>query len=153
MMTRNTKARRARKAKGFTLLEILLVVGLLALLAAFALPALIGQGEKAKIKLAEAAVKSNGTISSAIKNYKFDIGRYPDSLQDLVEKPNDDEIADKWTAAYLDVDPKTGFQDPWGKDYVYQAPGDHNEDTFDLYSLGPNGIDGDEDDITNWADS
>ena len=151
-MTRKLNSRRFRKAKGFTLLEILLVVGLLALLAAFALPALIGQGEKAKIRMAEATVKSNGTISSAIKNFKFDIGRYPESLRDLFEKPNDDDLADKWTAPYLEVDATAGLKDPWGNEYQYQSPGDHNEDSFDLYSLGPNGIDGDDDDIKNWVD-
>lgn len=140
---RNTRGR-----KGFTLLEILLVVGLLALLAAFAIPALVGQSEEAKKKIAQAAIGPNGSITQAIDLYKFNTGVYPEELKFLMEKPNDDDIAEKWTGPYLKDE--QGLVDPWNHPYVYRFPGDHNEGKFDLYSLGPNGIDGDEDDINNW---
>lgn len=143
--------RKNRVRKGFTLLEILLVVGLLALLAAFAIPALVNQGEQAKIDLAKAAIRPNGSISQAIKMYKFNTGQYPENLMDLIEKPSDDDLAEKWTGPYLED--AGGLKDPWGKEFQYQYPGDNNEDGYDLYSLGPNGIDGDDDDIKNWEDS
>ncbi|MCB9853630.1 MAG: type II secretion system major pseudopilin GspG [Phycisphaerales bacterium] len=142
--------RNPRSRKGFTLLEILLVVGLLALLAAFAIPALISQSENAKKDMARAAIGPNGSITQAIDLYKFNTGQYPEELKDLMEKPSDDEIAEKWTGPYLND--AQGLVDPWTHPFVYRFPGDHNEGKFDLYSLGPNGIDGDEDDINNWKD-
>lgn len=143
--------RNHRSRRGFTLLEILLVVGLLALLAAFAIPALIGQSEEAKKQMARAAIGPNGSITQAIDLYKFNTGQYPDELKDLMEKPSDDDIAAKWTGPYLND--AQGLNDPWTHPFVYRFPGDHNEGKFDLYSLGPNGIDGDEDDINNWKEN
>ncbi|MFO0973520.1 MAG: type II secretion system major pseudopilin GspG [Phycisphaerae bacterium] len=141
-----SKARRMRR--GFTLLEILLVVGLLALLAAFAIPALQQQGERAKIKLAQAAVKSGGAISKMVDQFNFDCGKFPESLKELSEKPSDDEMAKKWGGPYIkDIE---GLMDPWGHEYVYQAPGTHNEKSFDLSSMGPDGKPDTEDDIRNW---
>lgn len=147
MMQANRIRRRAASRKGFTLLEILLVVGLLALLAAFAIPALQRQGENAKIKLAQAAVGSGGVISKQIIAYQFDCGRYPESLKDLFEKPSDDKVAKKWSGPYLES--KDGIVDPWGEEYQYTYPGTHNEGKFDLWSLGPDGKEGN-DDICNW---
>ena len=143
----NRVRRRAASRKGFTLLEILLVVGLLALLAAFAIPALQKQGENAKKKLAEAAVGSGGVISKQIIAYQFAVGRYPESLKDLFEKPNDEKLAKKWDGPYLES--KDGIVDPWGEEYQYQFPGTHNTDKFDLWSLGHDGKEGN-DDICNW---
>lgn len=148
MYPRTTKIRRNRGRCGFTLLEILLVVGLLALLATFAIPALIGQGERAKMDMVRAAVGPNGTLSQSIKMFKFNTGQYPEELKYLLEKPSDDEIASKWTGPYLE-DPRM-LLDPWGRDYMYEAQGRHNEGGFDLWSKGPDGQDGNEDDITNW---
>jgi general secretion pathway protein G len=144
-----TSTKRIRKRRpGFTLLEILLVVGLLALLAAFAIPNLIGSAEKAKGKMVEAAIGPNGTLSQAIKMYRFEIGRYPESLKDLVEKPSNSDDAKKWTGKYLeDV---RGLKDPWDHDYNYNAKGSKNEGAYDLWSIGPDGQDGTEDDIVNW---
>ncbi|MCK6455332.1 MAG: type II secretion system major pseudopilin GspG [Phycisphaerae bacterium] len=149
-MSVNVTMRSARRTgrRGFTLLEILLVVGLLALLAAFAIPALSSSGEKAKVKIAEAAVKSNGTISQSIDLYKFECGKYPEELKYLFEKPTDDEVGKKWAGPYI-KDPD-GLKDPWGRDYQYAAPGSHNEQGYDLWSMGPDGVDGNEDDIRNW---
>lgn len=138
----------ARKA--FTLLEILLVVGLLALLASFAIPALVGQGEQAKIDMARAAIGPNGPLSQPIRLFKFNTGLYPEELKYLIEKPSDDEIAEKWTGPYLED--KSGLDDPWGRPFEYNSEGKHNEGKFDLWSKGPDGIDGNEDDINNWED-
>ncbi len=148
---RNVKSRamRPRRARsGFTLLEILLVVGLLALLAAFAIPALSQRGEAAKKNLVRAAIGPNGTISQCIDGYKFDCGRFPEELKYLFERPSDDTIGKRWNGPYIkDIE---GLKDPWGYDFRYQAPGTHNEQGYDLWSVGADGNDGTEDDIRNW---
>ncbi len=141
---------RTRSRRAFTLLEILLVVGLLALLASFAIPRLVGAGEKAKIKLVEAAIGSNGPISMALKLYKVDCDQYPEELKELMEKPSDDDLEDKWSGPYLED--KSGLLDPWKRDYQYKYPGEHNEDKFDLWSDGPDMDEGTDDDIVNWED-
>jgi general secretion pathway protein G len=147
MYRRSNQYRRGGR-RAFTLLEILLVVGLLALLASFAIPALVGQGERAKIDMAKAAVGPNGTLAQAIKLFKFNTNEYPKELKYLLEKPSETEIAEKWTGPYLeDV---SGLKDPWGHDFEYNAEGRHNEGKFDLWSRGPDGKDGTEDDVTNW---
>jgi general secretion pathway protein G len=150
MMNVKTKINRGiyRRRSAFTLLEILLVVGLLALLAAIAIPNLISKGEDAKKKMVLAVIGPNGTLMQAIGNFKFDTGRYPADLKDLIEKPADDDIAKKWTSAYLTD--KSGLKDPWDNDFQYASPGTHNEKGVDLWSKGPDGIDGNEDDIVNW---
>ena len=151
MMYPNSRRRVRGKGRGaFTLLEILLVVGLLALLAAFAIPALSGQSEKAKLKMAEAAIGPNGPLATAIDLYHFDMGSYPEELKYLIEKPSDDELADKWTTRYLKD--RKGLKDPWGNEYGYEPEGKHNEDSYDLWSNGKDGREGTEDDITNWED-
>lgn len=139
-----------RNRKGFTLLEILLVVGLLALLASFAIPALVGQGEEAKKDMARAAVGANGPISGAIKLFKFQTGTYPEKLMDLIEKPSDDDVAEKWKGPYIENE--EGLKDPWGEDFEYKAEGDKNEGKFDLWSRGPDMKSGTDDDIGNWKD-
>ncbi len=149
-MYRRPFQRRRGGRRAFTLLEILLVVGLLALLASFAIPALIGQGEKAKADMARAAIGPNGTISQAINMFKFNTGVYPEELKYLIEKPSDDDVAERWTGPYLQDE--AGLKDPWGRDFEYTQEGQHNEGKFDLWSKGPDGNDGTEDDINNWKD-
>ncbi len=150
MYAKTHKRLRTRRRRAFTLLEILLVVGLLALLAAFAIPNFVGAGESAKKKMVEAAIGPNGTIMQAIDMFKFNAGTYPEELKGLVEKPSDDEIAKKWTGPYLKD--AGGLKDPWDHDYQYQSPGQHNEGGVDLWSMGPDGRDGTDDDINNWKD-
>ena len=147
-MCRKSRQIRRGSRKAFTLLEILLVVGLLALLASFAIPALISSGEKAKIDMARAAVGPNGPLAGAIKLYKFHTNEYPKELKYLLEKPGDSEVAQKWAGPYLED--ASGLKDPWGHDYEYNAEGRHNEGKFDLWSRGPDGKDGTDDDVTNW---
>lgn len=146
MMVTNRNMRMRRG--GFTLLEILLVVGLLALLASFAIPALMSQGEKAKIGLAQSAVGSNGPILQAVDLFKFDTGVFPESLKDLVEKPSDDKVGSKWKGPYLKD--RAGLIDPWQNEYQYERDGKHNVNAVDLWSNGPDGIEGNDDDIKNW---
>jgi general secretion pathway protein G len=86
-------------------------------------------------------------ISGALELYKIDNGFYPTTeqgLKSLVEKPDSKPKPKKWKK-YLDIIP----MDPWGNDYVYIQPGTHKD--FDLYSWGPDGVEGNEDDITSWV--
>ncbi|HWL92876.1 MAG TPA: type II secretion system major pseudopilin GspG [Phycisphaerae bacterium] len=145
--TKVVRIRSRRVRKGFTLLEILLVVGLLALLAAFVVPALVGQAEGAKLDLARAAIGPNGPLSGAINLYKFNTGQYPSDLKYLYEEPPDDDLKKKWKQGIQDPG---GLKDPWDRDYQFRAPGEKNQKSFDLWSMGPDGLDGTEDDITNW---
>ena len=149
-MRRNRESRRS----AFTLLEVLLVVGILALLAAFVVPNLIQVGDEAKIGLAESAVGRNGPIAGALKKYRFDLGVYPDSdegLAALFERPRsiDDDDA-RWKGPYLEGTPDE-LRDPWGREYQYRSPGEFNETSFDLWSTGPDEKD-DDDDIKNWRE-
>jgi len=144
------KAKRIRnqRKRGFTLIEVLLVVGIIALLAAFVAPALMGQRKKAERQLAQTAVSSSGPIATAIDLYRLSMGKYPEELKDLVTKPDDEEEAAKWGEAYI-KDPST-LKDPWGNEYQYKSPGEVNTDSYDLWSMGPDGEDGTDDDIKNY---
>ena len=147
-----------RRQSGFTLIEVLLVAGILAVLAAFAIPNLIGTAEKAKIRLAEAGVGRNGPIGKALSTYKFDMGKYPDTDEGLAAlyRPKEYQKEDaRYNGPYMDGDIEE-LKDPWSTPFEYRAPGEMNENEFDLWSCGPNSKDdgGKEgsDDIKNWRE-
>ena len=71
----------------------------------------------------------------------------PADLKDLVDKPSDSKLAERWHGPYLD---RKSPVDPWDNDYKFAAPGKHNTDSFDIWSIGPDGQDGTDDDIGNW---
>jgi general secretion pathway protein G len=149
--------RRARRKKAFTLLEILLVVGILALLAAFVVPNLMQRGRQAKIGIAKTAIGGNGPICQALDQYMFDVGQYPDSdegLKALFEIPSsidEEEEGEIWKGPYLKGDPEA-LKDPWNQEFNYKCPGDVNEDGYDLWSNGPDKKEGTDDDIKNWRE-
>lgn len=130
-----------RRENGFTLVELLLVVIILATLAAMIVPRLAGRSEQAKIAIARTDVTSN--IPLALDLYELDIGKYPNNLQALLTNPGG---LKNWNGPYIKRKPI----DPWGNEYVYKYPSTHGKD-YDLYSLGPDGVEGN-DDITNWED-
>jgi len=146
---RQQRQRRRRRAKisGFTLIELMLVLVILATLAAIVLPKFTGRSQQAKITSAKTQISQ---FEVALDAFEIDLGRYPTSaegLRALVEKPSSD--SDGWQQAYLKRDIP---QDPWGNDYQYRYPGQYNENGYDLYSVGPDHKLGGDDDIKNWSD-
>ena len=145
MKTQTLSTQRNRKRRGFTLVEILLVVTIIGILAALVIPNLVGKSEDARVKKAFADV--NGGLKTALGMYEVDVGRYPNSLNDLLVQPSD---ARGWKGPYIDGSLP---EDPWGHAYVYAYPGRKNQSGYDLYSLGIDGQDGTQDDIGNWMTS
>jgi general secretion pathway protein G len=116
--------------RGFTLVEMLLVLVILATLAAIVLPKLMGRSEQARITATQTQISSFKTVLDA---FEVDNGYYPrgkNGLVDLVQKPRD---AMNWHGPYLDNIPN----DPWGQPYQYDCPGRHNPTSYDIYSPGP----------------
>ena len=102
-----------------------------------------GTREKAESDAAKANVN---LIKGHIGRYRLDCRKYPESLQDLVSKPSHLKDPDKWAGPYMETVPL----DPWDNEYQFKAPGEHNANSFDIWSRGPDGADGTEDDIGNW---
>jgi len=137
------RRRSTHRNRGFTLMEVLLVLVILVVLASLAVNMFTGTQEKAERDAAAAEV---GLIKRGIEMYRFHTRQYPSDLQELVTKPSDAKLADRWGGPYLDK----VSTDPWDNDYRFAAPGKHNPDTFDIWSVGPDGQDGSADDIGNW---
>lgn len=137
--------RRRQPRSGFTLIEVLLVLVILVVIGSIAATSLLGMQDKADRDAAKAQV---GLFERAIDNYRFMIKQYPDSLQDLVEKPSDKTAADRWEQPFLN---KSKIPtDPWGNEYKFSADGKHNQGRYDVWSMGPDGDDQTDDDIGNW---
>jgi len=129
--------------KGFTLIELMLVVIIIGVLIAMVMPRLAGRSEQARKIAAKADIESN--LAMALDMYELDNGTYPASLDDLMKKPPE---ATNWNGPYL----KKRSKDPWGRDYHYKFPGEKNPDSYDLSSNGRDGSEGGGDDITNWSE-
>jgi len=142
-MNRKTQYRRYRiKQRGFTLVELLLVLVILALIAGLVLPGIIGKAESAKAKAASSQISR---ISMSVESYYLDTGNVPSSLEELVNKPSG---TSGWNGPYIK---NSLLKDPWGKPYKYSSPGEHGD--FDIESLGADGQrggDGKNADITSW---
>jgi len=128
---------------GFSLLELLVVLAILALLAGLVAPRVIGYLGGAKTDTAKMQLRN---IESALDLYRLDAGKYPQSLDALVTQPAGVE---RWRGPYLKK--ATGLSDPWGEPFKYRIPGQHGE--YDLFSLGADkteGGDGEDQDIKSW---
>lgn len=138
-----------RHKRTFTLIELLLVMVILAVLAALVVPRFAGRGEEARKNAALTQIKS--LFSTALDTYEADNGAYPSTAQGLgalSAQPTQAPEPKNWKGPYLKGDvPK----DPWGQEYVYRSPGTQNANGYDLLSMGADGREGTEDDITNWT--
>lgn len=143
------KNNKSNKSKGFTLIEIMVVLVIIGIMAALIVPRVIGRADDAR----KVAAKSDiSAMMNALKLYNLDNMRYPTNqqgLQSLATKPTIAPIPSNYKdGGYLDKLPS----DPWGNPYQYQNPGKHGE--VDVYSLGPNGVEGNSEEgegvIGNW---
>ena len=135
-----------RGEAGFTLMELLVVLIILGLIAAFAVPQVIKFVGGAKTDSARIQIER---LSSVLDLYRLQIGRYPsedEGLNALIESPAD---APHWDGPYLKK--ADSLNDPWGRPYLYRFPGEHGD--YDLYTLGADGQDdgeGENQDLTSW---
>ncbi len=133
-------------SRGFTLLELLVVMGILAMMAVIAVPIYLNYFSRSQVQTAKIQVEQLGTI---LDMYRLDVGGYPptaDGLEALMTQPPG---VDRWAGPYLKK--RESLTDPWGRPYEYRAPGDHGN--YDLWSNGDDGVSGGEDenaDITSW---
>jgi len=129
---------------GFTLVEMLLVLVILSVLAGLVYPRIAHQGTHGRVVATHAQIAAFRTALSA---FELENSHYPATrpgLADLVQRPRE---APHWHGPYLE----TGVpRDPWGHDYLYECPGRHHPDGYDLSSSGPDGVPGTADDISNW---
>lgn len=135
---------RHRRRGGFTLVELLLVLVILAALAAVVVPKFANRGKQAKVTAATTQISN---FEVALDTFEVDNGYYPsgaNGLNDLVTQPGN---AQEWRGPYVKEVPL----DPWGNAYVYESPGKVNSGSYDISSAGPDGQPGNEDDITNWS--
>lgn len=136
------------RERGFTLIELMIVIIIIGLLAGLVGPRLFGKLTQAKQKAAKAQIELFGT---ALDAFRLDVGRYPttdEGLKALREKPSG---LDAWKGPYL---PKEIPMDPWGKPYLYKSPGEHGE--YDLLTYGLDGVEGGEgenQDVVSWKDT
>ena len=136
--------------QGFTLIELMVVMAILATLAFIVVPRFMGEPEKARRLKAEVTIAN---LETALKTYYLDNGVYPSTeqgLEALVREPNTDPLPGRWRdGGYLEKGKVP--TDPWGNDYVYLSPGNHGD--FDIISYGGDKIEGGEGkgaDIESW---
>ena len=148
-MNDKNKKKHSKCQKGFTLIELMVVIIILGLLAALVAPKMFGRVGQAKQKAAYAQIELFGI---ALDSFRLDTSRYPttsEGLQTLITAPSGVE---NWTGPYLKKEELP--LDPWGHPYHYESPGSHGD--YDLYSYGRDntaGGDGEDSDVMSWKSS
>lgn len=138
-----------KKNRGFTMIELLVVLVILALLATAIAPQVVGKSDQAKHTKAVADI---AMIESLLDQFYLDMNRYPsteEGLRVLYYRP--DEGESKWKGPYSK---KPIPKDPWGNPYIYESPGSHTAEPYEVASLGRDGQEGGEEydaDIVSWA--
>ena len=130
-MSSLSRPRSSRAQAGFTLLELLVVVTIIALLVGYVAPRFFGQVGKSEITTAKAQIDA---LEKAIDQYRLDTGHYPSTELGLVALVNRPQNEPKWNGPYLRKDVPL---DPWGKAYVYKQPGERGD--YDITSFGRDG--------------
>jgi len=131
------------KNKGFTLVELMIVVVIISVLVAMIVPRMAGRSEQARVGIAKADVTLN--VATGLKLYELDNGSYPTTEEGLNALLTATGSARNWKGPYIEKKP----MDPWGKEYQYRCPGIHRTNDYDLFSLGKDGIES-ADDVNNW---
>jgi general secretion pathway protein G len=137
-----------RRRRGFTLMEVLLVLVILAILGSLAALSYEAISRRANKKAAESQI---GLFKTPLQMYQMAIGTFPTTTQGLDalrNAPGDLANQTKWDGPYLDAPVPP---DPWNNPYQYVSPGSHNPDGYDVWSYGPDGVNGTDDDIGNWG--
>jgi len=132
---------------GFTLLEMVIVLGIIAMILGGSIFAMKNIGNAAKLKQVDADAKA---FDSALRMYKLNAGNYPTTQQGLhalVDKPSSAPVPKRWAKVMDRLN-----KDPWGNDYGYKFPGKKNASEFEIISKGPDGQEGTEDDISSQED-
>ncbi|HEY3394470.1 MAG TPA: type II secretion system major pseudopilin GspG [Lacipirellulaceae bacterium] len=142
------RARRRGGHGGFTLMEVLLVLVILVVLASIAVSTYSGVQDRA---LKDAAKAKVGILAGQIDTYQLHMRSYPTDLNDLITQPSDAKAAERWSGPYLKE--SGALLDPWDNEFRYAAPGKHNAGRYDVWSVGPDGQDGSDDDIGNWENT
>ena len=147
MKTDTLRNRKIKSKKhGFTLIEIMLVIGLMVMLVGlvvFNIDGILGGNQKT---IAEMKVKTS--FETPLTTFKIHMGRYPTTAQGLgalLNRPENDK--GRWKGPY--IKDAASLADPWNQELQYRSPGTHNASGYDLYSLGEDGVES-ADDITNW---
>lgn len=135
-----------RISRGFTLLELLVVIVIIGLLAGLVAPRYFDQVSKSNTKIARAQIES---LEKALDQYRLDVGTYPPTDPGLAALNTRPQNMEKWAGPYLK---KAVPPDPWGARYIYKAPGEHGD--YDLLTLGSDGQvggQGEAADVTSWS--
>ncbi len=139
-----------RRDAGFTLVEMLAVVVIIAVLAAMVVPRFAGRSEEARRSAASADIHAN--LAGALDLFELDNGFYPTTAQGLEAlrtEPSVSPAPPRWKGPYIKK--RGALNDPWGRAYVYIAPGARNKGDYDLSSAGADGAPDTPDDIPNWS--
>jgi general secretion pathway protein G len=145
------EGRGGSRRRGFTLIELLVVIAIIATLAAVVAPAVFRNVGDAKVSAAKSQIE---IFAMALNSYRLDNDDYPTTdrgLEALRTLPASGDVPRNWKGPYLS---RVVPLDPWGRPYIYVAPGSENPTSFDLYTLGRDakpGGEGEDADITSWG--
>ena len=126
-------SKRSSRRRAFTLLEVLMVIVILGILVAVVSTQIVGQGERARVDLTRTEIK--GKLVNAVEQFRLHMNRLPESLEELLNKPTDDESAKRWGGPYID---KASLKDAWEREYHYEL----DSESMNGYMIGSEGKDG-----------